>query len=60
MTYEGVDIQTYIFLSWALIGGGWLDSRPARLIRRERIPGTHWISDWISPRADLDVNNESS
>jgi hypothetical protein len=28
---------------------------PAALPRGERTRGTHWIGDWMDPRADLDV-----
>jgi hypothetical protein len=39
----------------ALVGGEWSDLRPGRFIPRERAPGTHWIGDWVGPRAGLDV-----
>jgi hypothetical protein len=26
---------------------------PAALPRKERNPGTHWIGDWVGPRAGL-------
>jgi hypothetical protein len=28
-------------------------SRPGRYTLREGAPGSHWIGDWVSPRADL-------
>jgi hypothetical protein len=37
------------FLTWALVGGEWSNSRPGRFI-----PGTHWIGGWVGPRAGLD------
>jgi hypothetical protein len=27
---------------------------PAVLLQEERVPGTHWIHDWVRPRAGLD------
>jgi hypothetical protein len=42
-------------LTSALDGGEWSASRPGRFTPRERAPGTHWIGDWVGPRAGLDV-----
>jgi hypothetical protein len=47
--YGGVDVQTRVFLTSALLGGEWSASRPGRFT-----PGTHWIGGWVGPRADLD------
>jgi hypothetical protein len=44
----------HIFLTSALAGGEWSASRPCRFTPRERTPGTHWIGDWVGPRAGLD------
>jgi hypothetical protein len=33
----------------------WSASRPGRFTARERAPGTHWIGDWVGPRAVLDA-----
>jgi hypothetical protein len=53
--YGGVDVQIHILLTSALVGVVWSVSRPCRFIRRERIPGTHLIWDWVGPRAGLDA-----
>jgi hypothetical protein len=45
--------STY-FLTSALVGGEWSDSRPGRITLGERAPGTHWIGGWLDPRAGLD------
>jgi hypothetical protein len=52
-TYGGVDVQTHVFLTSALVGGEWSASRPDRFIPWKISPGTHWIGGWVSPRADL-------
>jgi hypothetical protein len=52
-TYGGVDVQTHV-LTPALVGREWSASRPARLTRGERAPGTHWIGGWMGHRAGLD------
>jgi hypothetical protein len=50
-----VDIYVHPhFLTSALAGGDWSDSRPGRFTHRERAPGTHWIGGWADPRAGLD------
>jgi hypothetical protein len=35
--------------------GEWSASRPVRFTPRERAPSTHWIGDWVGPRAVLDA-----
>jgi hypothetical protein len=52
--YGGVDIYIHIFLASALVGGEWSASRPGRFTLGEGAPGTHWIGDWVGPRAGLD------
>jgi hypothetical protein len=47
----GVQVQTHIFLTSALVGGEWSASRPSRFTPGERSPGTHWIGDWVDPIA---------
>jgi hypothetical protein len=42
-------------LTLALDGGEWSASRPGHFAARERAPGTHWIGDWLGPRAGLDT-----
>jgi hypothetical protein len=53
-TYGGVDVQIHIFLTSALVGGEWSNSRPGRYIPGERAPGTHWIGGWLDFKASLD------
>jgi hypothetical protein len=53
--YEGMDVQTHVFLTSALGGGEWSASRTCRFTPGERAPGTHWIGGWVGPRAGLDV-----
>jgi hypothetical protein len=52
--YGGVDVQTHIFLTSALIGGEWSALCPRRFISRERALSTHWIGGWVVPTASLD------
>jgi hypothetical protein len=52
-TYGGVDVYIHIFLASALVGGEWSASRPGRFTPGERAPGTHWIGEWVGPRAGL-------
>jgi hypothetical protein len=53
-TYGGVDVWIHIFLTSALVGGKWSDSRPCRFAPGERAPGTHWIRGWVGPKAHLE------
>jgi hypothetical protein len=53
-TYGGVDVQTHVLLTLALVGGEWSASRPGRFTPGERAPGSHWIEGWVDPRAGLD------
>jgi hypothetical protein len=48
-TYRGMDVYIHIFLTSALAGGEWSDSRPCRFT-----PGTHFIGGWVDPRSGLD------
>jgi hypothetical protein len=52
--YRGVDVKAHVFLTSALAGGEWSASRPCHFTPGERAPGTHWIGDWVGPRASLD------
>jgi hypothetical protein len=54
--YGGVDIYIYlhILLTSALAGGEWSASCPARFTPVGKGPSTHWIGDWVDPRAGLD------
>jgi hypothetical protein len=51
--YGEVAVYIHIFLTLALAGGEWSASRPYSVIPGERA-GTHWIGDWVGPRACLD------
>jgi hypothetical protein len=42
-------------LTSALDGGEWSASRPGRFTPRQRDPGTHWMGEWVGPRAVLDA-----
>jgi hypothetical protein len=42
-------------LTSALDRGEWSASRHGRFNPGERTPGTHWIGDWVGPRAGLDA-----
>jgi hypothetical protein len=53
-TYGEMDVQIHVFLTSALVGGGWSDSRHDRFILGERAPSTLWIGVWIGSRAVLD------
>jgi hypothetical protein len=41
-TYGGVDVYTNVFLTSALVGGGWSASRFGHFALGEMTPGTHW------------------
>jgi hypothetical protein len=47
--YGGVTVWIHSFLTSALAGGEWSTTRPGRFT-----PSTHWIGDWVDPRAGLD------
>jgi hypothetical protein len=53
-TYGGVDVETHVSLTSALVGGEWSASRPGRFTPGERAPSTHWIGGWVDSRAGLD------
>jgi hypothetical protein len=44
--------SSYSFLTSTLNGGEWSASRPGCALPP---PGTHWIGDWVGPRASLDA-----
>jgi hypothetical protein len=52
--YVGVDVQTNVFLTSALVGAEWLTSRPGRFTHAEIRPGNHCTGSWVGPRASLD------
>jgi hypothetical protein len=51
---EGVDVQTHVFLTSALVGGEWSASRPGRFTAGEISPVTHRTGGWAEPTAGLD------
>jgi hypothetical protein len=52
-TYGGMDVWTHVFSISGLVWGEWSASRPGRFTPGERAPGTHWIGNWVGPRASL-------
>jgi hypothetical protein len=52
--HRGVDVQIHIFLNSALNGAEWSVSDFGRFTPEEITPGTHWIRNWVNPRAGLD------
>jgi hypothetical protein len=52
--YGEVDVYTHIFLTLALVGGEWSDSRPGRFTPGEIVPGTHWMGSWMDLTDGLD------
>jgi hypothetical protein len=52
--YGGVDVQTHVFLTSALVGGELSASCLGHLNDGERAPGTHWIGGWVGPRAGVE------
>jgi hypothetical protein len=57
-TYGGMDVEIYVFLTSALVGGEWSASRPGHFNPRGNISGTQWIGSWVGPRAGLDDVDE--
>jgi hypothetical protein len=45
----------YIFLTSALVGGGWSASSPGHFTSGERGLGTHWIWDYLGARISLEA-----
>jgi hypothetical protein len=52
--HGGVNVWIQIFLTSALVGSEWLDSRHYSFTPGERAPGTHFIGGWVDTRAALD------
>jgi hypothetical protein len=50
----GVDVETHVFLTSALVGGEWSASRPDRYNPGRKAPGTHWIGGWVDLTVGLD------
>jgi hypothetical protein len=52
--YGGVGVQVHVFLTLAIVGGEWTDSRPGRFTPGEKARGAHRIGGWVGPRVGLD------
>jgi hypothetical protein len=52
--YGGVDVETQLFLTSALVGGVWSASRPGPFTPWEKAPGIHWIRGWVDLGVGLD------
>jgi hypothetical protein len=52
--YGGMVVYIRISLTSALVGGEWSASPPRCFTPGEIAPRTHWIGDWVGPRAGLD------
>jgi hypothetical protein len=52
--YGGVDVETRVFLTSALVGGEWSNSRSGHFSPEDRASGTHRIGSWVGPRPSLD------
>jgi len=53
--YWGVEVYNHPSLTLALDGGEWSASRPGHFAPGVRAHGTHWIGDWVGPRAGLNA-----
>jgi hypothetical protein len=53
-TRGGVDVQTHVFLTSALVAYEWSASRPGRFTPGDSILGSLWIGGWVGPRASQD------
>jgi hypothetical protein len=53
--YGGVDAEIHIFLTTALVEGGWSASHPDRFVPAERAIGSHRIGGWVGLRVDLEA-----
>jgi hypothetical protein len=50
-----IKAQLHSFLTSTLDTGGWPTSHIVYFIPRERVPGTHWIGDWVAFRVGLHI-----
>jgi len=57
--YGGVETQFHSFRTSALNGGHRSASRPDRFILRESASGTHFMQDWVGPRATVESIHQS-
>jgi hypothetical protein len=53
--YVGVEVTAPSLLTWALDGVEGSFSRPGHFNSGEIVLATHWIGDWVGPRARLDA-----
>jgi hypothetical protein len=49
-----VEVLVNGFVTLVLVGDEWSASKPRRLILGEKLPGIHWIRDWVGPTVCLD------
>jgi hypothetical protein len=54
MTYCGLNIWIYVFLTSALVACEWSASRLHRCTPEDRSPAIHCIGSWVGPRVGLD------
>jgi hypothetical protein len=52
--YGRVDVYMHVFLTSALVGGGWSVSRPGRFTHEEIVPDTQWKGGRLDPRTGMD------
>jgi hypothetical protein len=55
MMYGGVDVYIHVYLTSALDGAEWSDSRPGHFTSDERAPVAHFVRGWVGPRAGVDA-----
>jgi hypothetical protein len=51
--YGGVNVQTHVFLTSALVGDEWSASRTCRFNPQGKSPRYHWIGGWVEPTISL-------
>jgi hypothetical protein len=51
----GSDVYSHVFLTTEIVGGEWSASRLGRFTPGERVRGTHFIGNWVSPRTGLEA-----
>jgi hypothetical protein len=50
-----LEVQLHKFLTSALDGDEWTDSRPNRITLGKETPCTHWIATWFGLEAGMDA-----
>jgi hypothetical protein len=54
-TYRGMEVYLHAFLTLALDGDEWSDSRPGRFKPGEITSGARWVGGWVGLRIGLDA-----